>query len=34
MSSQFRLFLGLALAGLILADPALAQSIDLSELSR
>jgi type IV secretion system protein VirB2 len=30
MSSQFRLFLGLALAGLTLAKPALAQSIDLS----
>ena len=30
MPSQFRLFLGLALAGLMLAEPALAQSIDLS----
>ena len=30
MSSQLRLFLGLALAGLLLAEPALAQSIDLS----
>ena len=30
MPSQFRLFLGLALACLTLAEPALAQSIDLS----